>query len=107
VRIAPSHHTTATIAIIGSGSVSGKPFMAVSISQARLRRWSGPTLNAVTGTLATEEIVLTAQSVELTAPRCSGAVAECSAHVNLPVDRHSGDVLNARGHCRVGRYVSC
>ena len=36
--------------------------------QARLRRWSGPTLNAVTGTLATEEIVLTAQTVELIAP---------------------------------------
>jgi phage tail-like protein len=39
------------------------------LGQARLRRWSGPTLNAVTGTLATEEIVLTAQSVEAIAPR--------------------------------------
>jgi phage tail-like protein len=34
----------------------------------RLRRWSGPTLRAVGGTLAMEEIVLTAQSVELVTP---------------------------------------
>ena len=39
------------------------------LGQARLRRWSGPTLNAVTGALATEEIVLRAKSVELIAPR--------------------------------------
>jgi hypothetical protein len=38
------------------------------LGQARLRRWSGPTLNAIGGTLAIEEIVLTAQSVELIAP---------------------------------------
>jgi phage tail-like protein len=38
------------------------------LGQVRLRRWSGPTLNAIGGTLAMEEIVLTAQSVELIAP---------------------------------------
>jgi phage tail-like protein len=38
------------------------------LSQARLRRWSGPTLNAIGGGLAIEEVVLTAQSVELIAP---------------------------------------
>jgi phage tail-like protein len=38
------------------------------LGQARLRRWSGPTLNAIGGTLAIEEIVLTAQSVEFIAP---------------------------------------
>jgi len=38
------------------------------LGQARLRRWSGPTLNAIGGTLAIEEIVLTAQSVDLIAP---------------------------------------
>ena len=37
------------------------------LGQVRLRRWSGPTLNAVGGTLAMEEIVLTAQSVEFIA----------------------------------------
>jgi phage tail-like protein len=39
------------------------------LRQARLRRWSGPTLNALTGALATEDIVLTAQSLELIAAR--------------------------------------
>ena len=38
------------------------------LGQARLRRWSGPTLTAIGGTLAIEEIVLTAQTVELIAP---------------------------------------
>jgi phage tail-like protein len=38
------------------------------LGQVRLRRWSGPTLNAVGGTLAMEEVVLTAQSVEFIAP---------------------------------------
>jgi len=38
------------------------------LDQARLRRWSGPMLNAVGGNLAIEEIVLTAQSVELISP---------------------------------------
>lgn len=38
------------------------------LGQARLRRWSGPTLNAIGGTLATEEITVTAQSVELIPP---------------------------------------
>jgi hypothetical protein len=37
------------------------------LGQVRLRRWSGPTLNAIGGTLAMEEIVLVAQSVEFIA----------------------------------------
>jgi phage tail-like protein len=38
------------------------------LREARLRRWSGPTLNAIGGTIAIEEIVLTAQSLEFVAP---------------------------------------
>lgn len=38
------------------------------LGQVRPRRWSGPTLNAIGGTLAIEEIVLTAQSMEFIAP---------------------------------------
>jgi phage tail-like protein len=38
------------------------------LGEVRLRRWSGPTLKAIGGTLAMEEIVLTAQSVEFIAP---------------------------------------
>jgi hypothetical protein len=37
------------------------------LGQVRLRRWFGPTLNAIGGTLAMEELVLTAQSVEFIA----------------------------------------
>lgn len=38
------------------------------LGQARLRRWSGPTLNAMGGTLAMEEIVLAARSIKFIAP---------------------------------------
>ena len=38
------------------------------LGQAQVGRWSGPTLNAIGGTLAMEEIVLTAQIVEFRTP---------------------------------------
>jgi len=38
------------------------------LQRARLKRWSGPALDAVGGTIAMEEVVLTADSVELLAP---------------------------------------
>jgi phage tail-like protein len=38
------------------------------LEQARLQRWSGPALDAAGGALAMEEIVLTAERVELVVP---------------------------------------
>src|SRR4051794_34832254 len=38
------------------------------LERARLRRWSGPALDAVGGAIAMEEVVLTADSVELVVP---------------------------------------
>ena len=38
------------------------------LGEVRLRRWSGPRLDAMGGTLAMEEIVLAAQSIEFIAP---------------------------------------
>lgn len=38
------------------------------LGEVRLRRWSGPRLNAMGGTLAMEEIVLAAQSIKFIAP---------------------------------------
>jgi phage tail-like protein len=38
------------------------------LERARLRRWSGPALDAVGGEIAMEEVVLTAESVELVVP---------------------------------------
>ena len=38
------------------------------LERARLRRWSGPALDAMGGAIAMEEVVLTADSVELVVP---------------------------------------